>query len=241
MAVVLIFISSFVSYYLLNNVLMQVAVQDQSSGLQIIKILLSISVVAIATNIFFIKQNCFLNGQIRKHQIIEQDLCQQRDFDMLSGLRNRNSFVRFAQEIEKRGDSISVIVCDIDGLKIINDTLGHMAGDKIIRKAAEILKVVYSSDAHIFRIGGDEYTIIIPRVLAEKELMKFRQSVKEMIASYNANCPSIPLSLSIGFATTSANCSEFCEVMKRADYNMYQEKRACQDKVYCNLKDAFVE
>ncbi len=63
--------------------------------------------------------------------------------------------MRFAQEIEKRGDSVSIIVCDIDGLKIINDTLGHMAGDKIIRKAAEILKAAYSCDAHIFRIGGD--------------------------------------------------------------------------------------
>ena len=79
MAVVLIAIFSFISYYLLNNVLTQVAVQDQIIGLQIIKILLGISVVAIATNIFFIKQNCFLCAQIRNHQSLEQDLCQQRD------------------------------------------------------------------------------------------------------------------------------------------------------------------
>ncbi len=71
--------------------------------------------------------------------------------------------------------------------------------------------------------------------------MKLRQSVKEMIASYNVSSSCVPLSLSIGFATMSANCGEFWEVMKQADYNMYQEKRASQDKVYVNIKAAFIE
>ncbi|WP_169717745.1 GGDEF domain-containing protein [Sporomusa silvacetica] len=206
-----------------------------------IQILLAGAIFAIASTIFFIHQNHALCRRIKTYQKLAQELSHQRDFDMLSGIKNRNAFIRFAQQVEKRGDNVSVMVCDIDGLKIINDTLGHMAGDKIIRKSAEILNEACPSNANIFRTGGDEYVVIIQEVLEEQELMKLRQSIKIMIASYNATHPSIPLSISIGFASTSANISEFWEVSKEADYNMYQEKRACQEKVYNNLRTALIE
>lgn len=71
--------------------------------------------------------------------------------------------------------------------------------------------------------------------------MKIRQSVKEKTVNYNAGCPNVPISLSIGFATMSTNCDEFWEVVKEADYNMYQEKRSCQENVYRKLRSSMVD
>lgn len=229
------------SVYMVSKLLNEVLIQDFADGLCMIQILLTVAIFAISGTIFFIHQNYNLYRKIESYQKLAQELCYQRDFDMLSGLKNRNAFIRFAQQVEKRKDNISVIVCDIDGLKIINDTLGHMAGDKIIRKSAEILIKACPSNAKIFRTGGDEYVVIIQELFEEQKLMELRQSIKVMIASYNTTHPSIPLSISIGFASTATNRSEFWEVYKEADYNMYHEKRICQEKVYSYLRTAFID
>lgn len=105
---------------------------------------------------------------------------------MLSGLKNRNSFIRFAQQIEKRGDSVSVMVCDIDGLKIINDTLGHLAGDEIIRKPAAVLQDTCPNNATIFRMGGDKFLVIIQEALSIRVLENLHDSIKSNIAIYNS-------------------------------------------------------
>lgn len=130
------------------------------------------------------------------------------------------------------------MVCDIDGLKIINDTLGHIAGDKIIQKAAKILKMAFPTGAEIFRIGGDEYLAIIEEVLTETQITMIQQKINQMIDQYNVTELSIPLSMSFGFACSSPSLCAFEEVVKQADYAMYQEKRACQDKVYRYLTAA---
>lgn len=240
-AAILVVLFSLVSYYKVTAILTEMAVQDPVAGLHIIQIVLAIFIVTLGTTMFFIRQNYILCKQIKFHQHLAQELCHERDFDILSGLRNRNSFAHFAQQIDKRGDRVTVMVCDIDGLKIINDTLGHMAGDQIIKKSAEVLNEACPPDAHIFRIGGDEYIVIIEEVLSEQEIMRLRHSIKSLIAGYNAELPSIPLSMSIGFAASYVSLGTFWEVSRQADYNMYQEKRACQEKVYNNIRAALIE
>lgn len=222
----------------LNAVIITEAMAEPVKGVKIMQVILAFTLLSIGANAFLAKQYYSHHEQIKNHQNLVQELCYQRDFDMLSGLKNRNSFTHFAQQLEETGRGVSIVVCDIDGLKMINDTLGHMVGDTIVRKAAEILNSSLISNAQLFRIGGDEFVIVVTSILPESDLQKVKKLIKVRIASYNVCYPTIPLSMSIGFATTSLDNCQFWSVIKQADYNMYQEKRMCQGKVYGTLRTA---
>lgn len=241
LAIILITGVGLTAYIKLNAGIVAVTMKDPVTGSNIVQVLLAVAFLSIGLNLFFVRQYYTHCEQIKNHQELVQELCQQRDFDMLSGLKNRNCFVRFAQQIEKQGIGVSVMICDIDGLKIINDTLGHLSGDTIVQKAAEILSASLCSGTQLFRIGGDEFIIIFLRILSEEELRQKKSLIKEKIASYNECHPSIPLSMSIGFAAASPDIRCFMDIVKQADYAMYQEKRTCQEKVYRNLRAALVE
>lgn len=239
--VIVLIVLGIVAISRLNNMLLEIASQDAMLGLKIIQGLGAITAISLGLTLLLIKRNHTLKKQIKCQQHFAQEICRQRDYDALSGLKNRNSFAHVAQQVENRGDLVSVMICDIDGLKIINDTMGHMAGDKLIQKAAEILKEACPANAQLFRMGGDEYLVLIPEVLPDQTLSQLRCSIKNLIASYNAQDASIPLSLSIGFAASYAGINSLGEVAKLADYNMYQEKRACQEKIYTTLRTTLLE
>lgn len=225
----------FVIFYILNVFFLEMALSASGLRVMIIQIISFLNMIALSMGIYFIRQNHLLRKQLYNQQKVAQEFCIQRDIDMLSGLKNRNSFVRLAQQIEKRGDMVSIMMCDIDGLKIINDTLGHRAGDKIIQEAAEILKKSFPINTEIFRIGGDEYLAIIKGVLPDNQISGIQEKIKQLIVHYNEVESAIPLSMSFGFACSSPNMRVFGEVEKQADYVMYQAKRASQDSVYRQL------
>ena len=185
---------------------------------------------------FLIWQNCFFRKEIQSYQTIIQKLSFQRDFDLLSGLKNRNAFMRFIKENECLGDKVSVLVCDIDGLKIINDTLGHTAGDEAIKKAGEIIRAVSPTNAQVFRTGGDEYVIVVSELMQDSELGKLKSKFKSLISAYNENPGIAPLSLSIGYAGFTGKSRGFWDVYREADKNMYEEKRNRQEIVYKMIK-----
>ena len=186
--------------------------------------------------VFLIWQNCFFRKEIQSYQTIIQKLSFQRDFDLLSGLKNRNAFMRFIKENEGLDGNVSVLVCDIDGLKIINDTLGHTAGDEAIKKAGEIIRAVSPANAQVFRTGGDEYVIVVSEFMKEGELGKLKGKFKSLLSAYNENPGIAPLSLSIGYAGFTGSSQGFWDVYREADKNMYEEKRNRQDIVYKMIK-----
>ena len=82
--------------------------------------------------------------------------------DSLTGLHNRTYFEKKMYRFEKKSyTSVSLIMCDIDGLKIINDTMGHEAGDKLLVITACIIKQCLSQGDVVARIGGDEFAILL--------------------------------------------------------------------------------
>ncbi|WP_378956267.1 GGDEF domain-containing protein [Pelosinus sp. sgz500959] len=191
---------------------------------QVIRMLISFTLIGMGVAVFFAWQNHQLCQQFEKQEKLTQELQIRSDYDVVSTLKNRNSFAIFAQQIQKQKTPVSVFACDIDGLKIINDTLGHVVGDKIIRKAAEVLRKASPVNAQIFRMGGDEFIVLIPKVLTEGELVSLHNSIKNHIENNNYEHPSLPLSMSIGFATTVYDFTTLREVIKQADHNMYQRK-----------------
>ena len=146
--------------------------------------------------------------------------------DALSGLYNRAHFEEeFARlELGSHFFPVSVVMADVDGMKAVNDTKGHDAGDVLLQRAATVLMAAFRAEDVVCRIGGDEFAVLLPgadRSAAEKALAR----VREILAIHNSNVLGTPLSVSIGVATGEEGC-KLAEIMREADNRMYQEKQA---------------
>jgi diguanylate cyclase (GGDEF)-like protein len=146
--------------------------------------------------------------------------------DALSDLYNRAHFEGEFARMERAGGlfPVSVVMADVDGMKAVNDTQGHEAGDALLRRAAAVLVAAFRAEDVASRIGGDEFAVLLPgtdRSAAEKALAR----VRDMLAIHNSKYRGTALSLSVGAATGDEGC-RLDEIMKEADSHMYQEKQA---------------
>ncbi len=148
--------------------------------------------------------------------------------DALTGLFNRNYFEQEIRhrEKEKRTEKMNypptgIIICDVDGLKLVNDTLGHERGDVLLIEAARIIQSVFPQRGLVARIGGDEFAVLLED--AEEGLAQAYQDIHQALRLYNANNPELPLSISVGYAVDH-NSFGLAQVLKEADNNMYREK-----------------
>ena len=116
-----------------------------------------------------------------------------------------------------------MLMCDVDGLKLVNDTLGHDAGDRLLISVARVIEQCFRADDVVARVGGDEFSIIMLHS-SEAVVEIACQRVRDAVDNYNNNNPDIPLSLSIGFAVRNDPCLSMNEVFQAADNNMYREK-----------------
>lgn len=141
--------------------------------------------------------------------------------DELTGLFNRAYFDAELERVKAgRNYPVSIVVADVDGLKAINDTFGHAAGDRLIKMAAKALKDSFRAEDMVARIGGDEFAVILAGTNAT-----VASECIERIASFSANHSShgFSLSLSVGCATAT-RAEELRETLKVADKRMYEEK-----------------
>ncbi|MBT9385017.1 diguanylate cyclase [Pseudooceanicola sp. CBS1P-1] len=144
--------------------------------------------------------------------------------DVLTGLHNRSFFADEMNRMERRNVSpASIVVVDLNGLKDTNDRLGHDAGDKLLRRAGEVLKEVSGGAQKACRIGGDEFAVLMPRA-ADDAVSELIGNLEKLIKLNNTFHSGHPLSMSIGHATRIAG--ETMEAMaRRADMKMYENKR----------------
>jgi diguanylate cyclase (GGDEF)-like protein len=123
-----------------------------------------------------------------------------------------------------RSAPVSIILIDIDGLKIVNDTLGHKAGDDLLISAAKIISDSFRQVDIIARIGGDEFCIILPGVDHKAALAK-KNRISKSIGAYNGGNPAVTLNMSVGVATSrDAPGESVYDIYQRADENMYEYK-----------------
>jgi diguanylate cyclase (GGDEF)-like protein/PAS domain S-box-containing protein len=144
--------------------------------------------------------------------------------DPLTGLYNRIYFEEEMTRIEKsRYDTVGIISCDVDGLKLVNDTLGHNQGDNLLVAAAGVIQGSFREGDLIARIGGDEFSVVLPNT-TEPAVENACQRIQEAVVSYNATNPELPLSISIGFAVSHGVHRNLKDLFKEADNNMYRKK-----------------
>jgi diguanylate cyclase (GGDEF)-like protein len=119
---------------------------------------------------------------------------------------------------------VTIIVADVNGLKATNDELGHLAGDGLLRRSGEVLGKLVDKPAHVARIGGDEFAILLPGT-EEKEGEALVEKLQQLVDINNQFYPGPPLSFSIGIASSQPG-ERLESVVRRADMLMYEAKRA---------------
>lgn len=142
--------------------------------------------------------------------------------DYLTGLYNR----RYIEDAIKRLDTernlpLTVMVLDVNGLKLTNDAFGHKMGDRLLKIAADIMKQVCRSDDIIGRVGGDEFLILLPKT-DENYAEKIKNRIIEACSKIKLD--SVIVSLSIGYAVKNSIDQDIENIEKNADNIMYKDK-----------------
>ena len=163
-----------------------------------------------------------LAAEIANHQLFEKTKILS-DTDLLTGLYNRNAMNNRITEIVSGENKIKgkygVVFADLNGLKLINDLEGHGAGDRMLKEAGNVLRSTFT-DAEIFRVGGDEFLVLVTGH-TEDEFNGYVKRLKE-------NCSKNDL---VNFAVGTSYCNEDYDIrnaMHEADERMYDDK----DKYY---------
>ncbi len=154
--------------------------------------------------------------------------------DLLTGLYNRRAFftlVNHETETAKRFKrDLFVVFIDADGLKRVNDDLGHEAGDRLLQSAADILRCTFRKSDIIARVGGDEFSILALGDAGTAQMLMARLEEMTKIASRESMVKyGFSISLSAG-AVRYDPAQLFQLALKKADEKMYLQKKAKKDK-----------
>lgn len=142
--------------------------------------------------------------------------------DYLTSLPNRRYFDEKIRELDQpQYYPLVIAMMDIDGLKLINDTLGHFVGDQVIIETSTMVKSVLPKEAFIARIGGDEFMILLPNY-SVKEFKELQECMKSAVGSNKIN--GIEISISFGSVLKTSSDIPVDELLIRAENNMYANK-----------------
>lgn len=193
------------------------------------------------------------------HRIVVQALIGRRDksllaekferlarYDNLTGLENRMAMQMRLREIfettERRVDAVAILWMDVDRFKEINDSLGHMVGDRLLRAVAERLADVVQGRGRIARFGGDEFVIICP----DTDRVTAAAIAQEIIAyfahGFDLSDHHLQVTASIGYAVAPQDGRDMDELMQHADLALYEAKGAGRNRASSfnwSLKERF--
>lgn len=142
--------------------------------------------------------------------------------DSLTGAYNRSYFIETLQHMEKENiQDYAIIAIDLNGLKTVNDTLGHEAGDEIIKAVVECCKKAFDKEDIVCRIGGDEYSVIVYG--SKKEIEKKAEKLQNYKKKWSGKLVKT-VSFAVGVAFNEDEKLPYAELMKKADKEMYNDK-----------------
>lgn len=159
-----------------------------------------------------------LAAVIQNYQLISR-LELKSTIDALTQVSNRNAMNdhidKLVSEVSARPETMGVVFADLNGLKAVNDKEGHEAGDKLLTRAAALLRIVFS-DYDIFRAGGDEFVVLCPNT-AEKKLVEMVSQLRRLAD----NTSDVNFAIGIEYCTGNY---DIYDAMKKADDKMYRDK-----------------
>ena len=144
--------------------------------------------------------------------------------DSLTGLYNR---AYFEEELERynfpRYYPLSIVMLDVNGLKVINDTFGHSEGDRLLKHLSQVLTSISRQGDILARIGGDEFAILLPSTSIE-EAHNFCERIKQACQQDKIEPIYLRLNISLGHTTQEGEYKDTATLLKEVDKKMYQDK-----------------
>lgn len=162
------------------------------------------------------------------------DLEKSANIDALTGLRNRRSIDEYIERAiylaKSEGSDFSILMCDLDNFKRVNDTYGHDCGDKILKNTANLIKSEIRPDDAVFRWGGEEILIVIKggAYIAKAVAERCRKSIEESVIDYNSQ--EVGVTITIGGASYYQGATQD-DLVGRADKNLYTGKENGKNQV----------
>jgi len=144
------------------------------------------------------------------------------NYDHLTELHNRRFLEQELMRLDTMGNlPLSIIMCDVNGLKLVNDSFGHDVGDALLKKTAQIIQAACREEDVVARIGGDEFIVVLPQTTAE-ETLQIANRMKELASKEKV--ANIELSISYGHYTKATDNQSIVEVMANAENHMHRQK-----------------
>jgi len=157
--------------------------------------------------------------------------------DSLTGLPNRRAIEEWAERqlrgARRHGYPLWVVLADLDSFKNVNDTYGHDAGDLVLQKFSEVLRGTTRASDICGRMGGEEFVMVTTHV-ERKDIVPTVDRLREQFASmiFRFGTSTATVTSSFGVAGFDANgCSEFSQLLRRADAALYAAKRAGRNRI----------
>lgn len=157
----------------------------------------------------------------------QKNIIEQLHTDPLTKIFNKETVTTYAKRIfeEQREENIALVIMDLDHFKPVNDTFGHLAGDRVLAKTGEILKEIVGSRGIVGRYGGDEFLIVSYGMKNEMILRGFLHSILSKIQNeFAGQFGDIYITCSVGCSVFPKNGTTFDELFKKADFGLYRAK-----------------
>jgi diguanylate cyclase (GGDEF)-like protein len=177
-----------------------------------------------------------------KQKEVEKKLNLLAYYDTLTGLPNRANFEKTLNEfIEQKDNNFALVYMDVDNFKNINDTLGHLTGDKFLMHMADVLNDSIHPKEFVARLGGDEFAILLSNVKTEEEAISKIQNLLWTIRKpWTIDGQEFYISVSMGIVLYPKHGDSLETLLKNSDIAMYHVKKQTKDN-YCVYSDQLQE
>ena len=172
---------------------------------------------------FFKKDYIYISlHDIRVRKLREREVIKNSQLDVLTGVYNRAFLNEYIKSITQESYPVGIIMADLNGLKLVNDFLGHNSGDNLLMEAVQTLKEVIKDNGALIRMGGDEFVILFSNT-DQSALDEFTYNIERAVLKNETDYANL-LSISVGAVVCYSQEESILHGIERADHEMYEKK-----------------